>query len=439
MSKRLVLALAALALTLNACASKSGVTQSDPALSPAPTVAEIPFPATQPPAPGPAVTSDSSVTVNAPVGCQTFTLPSAPTAETPSRFPAALPGDWTRGPDNAPVTIIEYSEFQCASCAAFATQLALLQIANPDQIRIIFRHFPLIGFPDQPIHDKAALSAQAAEAAGRQGKFWEMHDILFAEQGTWSEFSLEEFETWAVQQAASLDLDTGQFKTDMTSPELVQFAADAWTQGVAYNLGKTPSLVINGQLMDTIPLTFSTMDNLVKLMLLEKRQYPTCPPITIDQSTRYVATLHTSKGDIMLELFADLAPLAVNNFVFLAREGWYDQVTFHRVMPDLMAQAGDPTGTGWGGPGYTFIDEIVEGLGFDRAGLLAMVNAGPDTNGSQFFITYGPAPHLNGAYTIFGQVINGMDVLARLTPRNPDAGMNLPPGDLILSVDIEEK
>lgn len=186
-------------------------------------------------------------------------------------------------------------------------------------------------------------------------------------------------------------------------------------------------------------MTYSNLATTVKLILMEDRQYATCPLITIDQNRQYLATLHTNKGEIVLELFANLAPLAVNNFVFLAREGFYDNVTFHKVLPGFIAQSGDPSGTGFGGPGYTFIDEIVEGLNFDIPGVLAMANAGPDTNGSQFFITLGSAPQLNGEYTIFGRVLSGMEILSQLTPRNPNTGMNLPPGDLIQSVTIEEK
>ncbi len=149
--------------------------------------------------------------------------------------------------------------------------------------------------------------------------------------------------------------------------------------------------------------------------------------------------LHTEKGDISLELFADKAPMAVNSFVFLAKNDWFDGVTFHRVLPDFVAQAGDPTGTGYGGPGYAFDNEIDPNLTFDNPGVLAMANAGASSNGSQFFITYAPAPQLNGGYTIFGRLISGMEVLQQLTPRDPSQSMNLPPGDKILDVEIIEK
>jgi cyclophilin family peptidyl-prolyl cis-trans isomerase len=164
--------------------------------------------------------------------------------------------------------------------------------------------------------------------------------------------------------------------------------------------------------------------------------YSAPPPFTIDPSRAYVATIKTAKGDIVIELLPDAAPVTVNNFVFLAREGFYDGVTFHRVLPGFMAQGGDPTGTGGGGPGYQFQDEI-SSLQFDGPGLLAMANGGPNTNGSQFFITYAPTPHLNGYHTIFGRVIRGMDVAQALTPRDPDQNP-AEPGDVIQTILIDE-
>ncbi|KPL82902.1 peptidylprolyl isomerase [Thermanaerothrix daxensis] len=162
--------------------------------------------------------------------------------------------------------------------------------------------------------------------------------------------------------------------------------------------------------------------------------------MVINPTRQYTATLKTEKGDIVIRLYADKAPFTVNNFVFLARNGWYNGVTFHRVIPDFVAQTGDPTGTGLGGPGYQFPNEIDPNLKYDRAGIVGMANAGPNTNGSQFFITYQALPDLDGNYPIFGEVISGMDVLKALTPRDPDQSQGvLPPGDKILSVTIEEK
>jgi cyclophilin family peptidyl-prolyl cis-trans isomerase len=157
----------------------------------------------------------------------------------------------------------------------------------------------------------------------------------------------------------------------------------------------------------------------------------------IDPSKSYDAVFTTDVGEFTVHLFADKAPVTVNNFVFLARQGYYDNTTFHRVLPGFMAQGGDPTGTGTGGPGYSFEDEFGPDLQFDRPGLLAMANRGPDTNGSQFFITYAPTPHLNGLHSIFGEVVEGADVLANLRTRDPQADPDFP-GTTLLSVEIVE-
>jgi len=160
--------------------------------------------------------------------------------------------------------------------------------------------------------------------------------------------------------------------------------------------------------------------------------------MTIDKTKQYFATLKTDKGDIRIQLFADKAPNTVNNFVFLARQHYYDNTTFHRVIAGFMAQGGDPTGTGGGGPGYRFADEFSPSLKHDAAGILSMANAGENTNGSQFFITYAPQPHLDGHHSVFGKVVSGMDVLKSLTPRDPSKKPTFA-GDRIVTITIEEK
>ncbi|MCB0033213.1 MAG: peptidylprolyl isomerase [Anaerolineales bacterium] len=158
--------------------------------------------------------------------------------------------------------------------------------------------------------------------------------------------------------------------------------------------------------------------------------------MVIDTSKTYQAVITLENGgEMVLNLYDDIAPITVNNFVYLANQGFYDGTVFHRVMADFMAQGGDPTGTGTGGPGYQFEDEFDPSLRFDRRGLLAMANAGPGTNGSQFFITFDPASHLNDAHTIFGELIQGDDVLSSITIRQP--GSATPP-DVIEKIEIYE-
>jgi cyclophilin family peptidyl-prolyl cis-trans isomerase len=148
------------------------------------------------------------------------------------------------------------------------------------------------------------------------------------------------------------------------------------------------------------------------------------PPMVIDPAKIYIADFKTAKGEFRVQLLPDKAPKTVNSFVFLAQQGFFNNTTFHRVIKDFMAQGGDPTATGSGGPGYTFDDEIDKDLKFDKPGVMAMANSGPNTNGSQFFITFTPQPDLDGRYAIFGQVVSGMDVLLALKLRDPSTSPN---------------
>ncbi len=157
-----------------------------------------------------------------------------------------------------------------------------------------------------------------------------------------------------------------------------------------------------------------------------KKSYTSPPAMTIDVKKKYTATLKTQRGDLVLELFTAEAPKTVNNFVFLAREGFYDDTVFHRVIPGFVVQGGDPTGSGSGGPGYRFADEFSKRK--HGTGTLSMANAGPNSNGSQFFITYAPQPHLDNHHSVFGQLTSGMDILQQIKQ-----------GDKLIKVTIEEK
>jgi peptidyl-prolyl cis-trans isomerase B (cyclophilin B) len=158
----------------------------------------------------------------------------------------------------------------------------------------------------------------------------------------------------------------------------------------------------------------------------KSKTYSAPPSMVINKSKKYIATIETAKGNLVLELFAKDVPITVNNFVFLAREGYYDNTTFHRVVPNFVVQGGDPTGTGRGGPGYKFADEFTSHK--HTAGALSMANAGANTNGSQFFITFSPQPGLDGKHSVFGQLTKGMDVMKQIQP-----------GDVIYRITIEEK
>ena len=171
---------------------------------------------------------------------------------------------------------------------------------------------------------------------------------------------------------------------------------------------------------------------------LKKKQFDTVPEMALDTAKEYSAVVKMENGEsFTMRLSHDKAPITVNSFVFLAREGFFDGVSFHRVLDGFMAQGGDPTGTGSGGPGYQFVNEDSD-LVFDKAGVVAMANAGRDTNGSQFFITFGATPNLNGGYTIFGQIVEGMETVNALTRRDPSRRPDFM-GDVMESITIIEK
>jgi cyclophilin family peptidyl-prolyl cis-trans isomerase/protein-disulfide isomerase len=379
-------------------------------------------------------TEDTALPTSEPI-CQPNPPPRVPTEQELDIYTPDLTRDWVKGPEDAVITIVEYADFQCPYCAIASQNLKALLEKYPEDVRVVYRHFPLT-----TIHDKAKLATQAAEAAGLQGAddaFWAMHDLLYATQEEWFPLTVEDFEIWLLDQAESLGLDRAQFETDLTSEDMAFISEMGWIEGNELQIPGTPYLRINAQY--EAQADPQLLEAYVELIKHEDNQFTACPPLTMNPDLTYLATIKTEKGDFVVELFPDVAPLAVNSFLYLVEQDWFDGITFHRVIPGFVAQTGDPTGTGFGNPGYSFGNEVTEEHVFDRAGLVAMANSGPDTNGSQFFITYDAIPELNGNYTIFGEVIKGMDVVESFTPRDPQAGMELPPGDTLLDITIEEQ
>jgi len=367
--------------------------------------------------------------------CQSVSAQPTPDASVPSLFP--LPGEWDYdhllGLDSAPATIVVYADFACPTCAALAELLNRLVVDYPDDLLLVYRHFPIL-----TAYPNSGAAVQAVEAAHLQDKFWEMHNALFENQAEWTELGEAALGRYLVSLAGEIGLEQGQFESDLNSSPIQEIPVRAFESGLNIGIPGAPLLLINGQIY-TGPLNFSSLYYIVGLISLGERQFSACPEMSIDPARRYFATLKTEKGDVVLRLYADKASVTVNSFIFLARNGWYDGITFHRVIPGFVAQTGDPSGTGSGNPGYFLSNEIAPGLNFDRAGLVGMANSGPDTNGSQFFITLGPAPHLDGNYTIFGEVISGFEVLEQLTARDPLPGQYAPPGDRLIGVVIEER
>lgn len=363
-------------------------------------------------------------------------IPEIPEAQIPP-VPEVSEEDWVLGSMDAETSIIVYSDFQCPYCAIAAPQLAQFQADNADKVNMVFRHLPLIG-----IHPIAMPAHQAAEAAGLQGKFFEMHDVLFENQQQWSTeiASAEDFLPYALELAEELGLDLEQFESDYSNVATQEKIALAYTDATE-NIGITGTptvfITING-----IPFSasydYNTLSRILKLIELDTNRYTECPPMVIDVAKVYEATITTSKGDVVVELYPDKAPLAVNSFVFLATQGFYNDVDFHRVIPGFVAQVGDPSGLGMGGPGYQYANEISD-LKFDSEGVLGVANSGVDSNGSQFFITYAPQTALDGGYTVFGKVVEGMENVTNLNAVDPQQGITAETLDKIISITIKEK
>ena len=331
----------------------------------------------------PAAAPTSSQVSGTPMeGCKVVDLAPTPNPTIQSLIPAVTATDHITGAKDAKVTIVEYSDFQCPYCALLAPVLKQLLAKFPNDLRMVYRFFPL------STHSNAQISAYAVEAAGRQGKFFEFGEFLFANQAQWGGLSGDQAVSWFADQSTQFQIDAEKFKADIASDSVHQVVDASLKEAMAAQIPGTPFLLINGQPYQS-NMDIDTLSAIVQFFMLSEKTYKACPPMSIDPKKQYEATLKTEKGDIVLKLYADKAPLAVNSFVFLARAGWFNNTTFHRVLKNFVAQGGDPSGSGFGGPGYQFINEN-KTAAFDRAGLLAMANSGADTNGSQFFITFAP-------------------------------------------------
>lgn len=316
--------------------------------------------------------------------------------------------------------------------------LARLVDANPEDVLVVYRHFPL-----NSIHDNAQKAAEASEAAGAQGAFWEYHDLLFETASEWSSKSPTEAQAFFVSLAEQLDLDADKFAQELSEGVYAEYVSGLEQEAQNLGLPGTPTAIINGRIAQSLPPDITVwqqfVDSEVEMREFSDQQFDAPPEMTINESSQYFATVTMENGDqFKMELYPQSAPQTVNSFVFLANQGWFDGVTFHRVIPGFVAQTGDPTGTGRGGPGYTIPNEIDPNLSHAEKGIVAMANSGPDTNGSQWYITFDDVSQLDGSYTIFGRVVEGMDVVERITPRDPSVNPDAPEGDRIESIEIEE-
>ncbi len=310
-----------------------------------------------------------------------------------------------------------------------------LEDTHGENFRGVYRHFVL------SFHTKAQIAAEAAEAAGAQGKFWEMHDLIYERQQQWNGLPDEGMHDLLVGYAEELGLDTERFAQELED-HVYKAKVDADTQSaMEANLSGTPSYIVNGVVYPTQQLGLSPerVNTFIQLVTEPPDQYSEVPLQVIDPGSEYVATMRTSKGDIVVELLPGYAPVNVNSFAFLAQDGWYDGQTFFYVDPEFVAQSGDPTNNGFSLPftGYICGDEVSPDLTFDEAGMLALYTPQPNGNNGQFFITYAPMPDLNGKFTIIGRITEGMDVAKSLNPTQPGASQS--PPDVIETILIEER
>lgn len=300
----------------------------------------------------------------------------------------------------------------------------------PDDLRTVFRHFPL------PSHANSLLATQAVEAAGMQGKLYEMSDQIFANQATWSPMDTAAFESWLTTEAETLGLNKDQFVKDMKSDVVVakvlEYQKQAMDAGVTY----TPFIMVNGRIWEGIDLP--NMRILIQLLREDKNLFPDCPPTVLEPGRKYTATIETEIGNIVMALNTDQVPLSANAFVWLVQQGWYDNTTFFNVMRDDPSQieialTGDRTETGYGTAGFSISPEIVSDLNFTQPGTVGFVN------GNQLFISYSALPKLEGRYTVLGNVIEGMDVVQNLAITKIDAEGRFSPGTKIIKVTISEQ
>ncbi len=289
--------------------------------------------------------------------------------------------DWSIGPEDAALTLVEYADFQCPYCSRAGLTAIQFQATHPDEVRYVYRHFPL------SFHEKAPMSAYAADAAGKQGFFFDAETFLYETQNEWSNLeSLDAFDQWLREKfpAALPEMDVEQWTADYESEE-VRSVVDASFAKVAATgiVSGTPTFFANFYQVNYDP---EVLEEHLKAFKMMKNYKTECPASVVEAGKEYRAILHTTAGDLVMDLFAEEAPNLVSNFMVLASEGWYDRNAFHNVVPGFAAQTGDPSGVGIGMAGYYLADENLDNGGFNETGAVAMANTGAGKNSSQFFI-----------------------------------------------------
>ncbi|MBR6088982.1 MAG: peptidylprolyl isomerase, partial [Anaerolineaceae bacterium] len=320
--------------------------------------------------------------------------------------------DWVLGPADAALTLVEYADFQCPYCSQAGLAALEFQAAHPDDVRYVYRHFPL------SFHEKAPMSAYAADAAGKQGFFFNVEKWLYETQNEWTYLeSLDVFDAWLREniKTAVPDLDFEQWTADYESEEVRKTVDSKYDEVIMTGLiNGTPTFFAN-----YYQTSFDTaaLEQFISLFKLQNQYRTACPVMAVEDGKDYRAVLHTSAGDVVVDLFAAEAPNLVSNFMILAKDGFYNNIRFHNVLPGFAAQAGDPTGSGVGLAGYYLEAENLNNGGFNEAGAAAMANTKDGKIGSQFFFTQDLAEYFSKLFAAQDPDLTEEELTAKVNAR----------------------
>jgi len=265
-----------------------------------------------------------------------------------------------------------------------------------------------------------------------------MHDLLFARYDEWSALTLAEFSAWLIRAAPAAGVDAAILSNDLQARRFEPFVAAAYNQAVAAGIPGAPYLFFNRDLF-MLPQTLENLEANVRLTLLTERQFASPPDFSLDLTADYYARIELNIGEVILDLYEGTAPQAVNSFVFLAQSGWYDDTPAFSVVRGQYVEFGDPTGTGFGTPGYSYGLESSPAIAFDQPGVVGVAGEDPSTNGSRFFVALTALPMYDGERTVLGQVVSGLDLLDALSARDPFTDLLVTPQAVIQNVVIEAR
>ncbi|MBX7212668.1 MAG: peptidylprolyl isomerase [Thermoflexales bacterium] len=368
-----------------------------------------------------------------------------PMSDTFDVYPAALKitdTDHILGNPAATTTMIEYADMQCPACSSFDPTLRTTFNAVSDTVKLVFRHFPLT-----TIHDKAFLASVALEAAQQQGKFWELHDVLYAKQGEWEKVAPAAFTDTLKALAKGLGMDEAKFVAGLGDPKNIARVQRDLDAALALNLSGTPTVMVDGRQISTE--VFARPDIVTTLKTYSKQRatyvaYAAKNPVKVgkpdqvsDGKAVYQVTLKTTKGDVVFDLDPKNAPVNMNAILYLAQKNYFNGTPVQINDAEVGAVVfGDPSGTGYGQPGFECENEVAPPGAFSLPGVVGLLGD-ETTSGVQFFITYSATEMLDGRFTVIGKVTSGLDVLPKLT--SPTSPTDTVKADSILTVTVVKK